>query len=63
MIDNSAPLNISGHPAISVPCGLGEGECPIGLMLVGRHFDKLTVYPAAHAYKQSVDWQTLGVRE
>ncbi len=61
-IGNTAPFNITGHPAISVPCGLGEGERPIGLMLVGRHFDELTVYRAAHAYEQSVDWQTLGVR-
>ena len=32
---------------------------PVGHMLVGKHFDEATVYRAAHAYEQSVDWKTL----
>lgn len=60
MIGNTAPFNVSGHPAISIPCGLGAGDRPVGLMLVGRHFDEATIYRAAHAYEQSLDWQTQG---
>ncbi len=59
-IGNTAPFNVSGHPAISVPCGLGDGDKPVGLMLVGRHFEETTLYRAAHAWEQSCDWQTLG---
>jgi amidase len=59
MIGNTAPFNVTGHPSISIPCGLGEGDRPIGLMLTGRHFDEATVYRAAYALEQSADWQTM----
>ncbi len=41
MLDNTAPFNMTGHPAISIPCGKSDG-LPVGLMLVGRHFDDAT---------------------
>ena len=59
-IGNTAPFNVSHHPAISIPCGMGAGDKPVGLMLVGRHFEETTLYRAAHAYEQSCDWQTQG---
>lgn len=49
---NTAPFCSTGHPAISVPCGAIDG-LPVGMMLVGRHFDERTVYRAAHAYETS----------
>jgi amidase len=55
MIGNTAPFDATGHPAISVPCGMGDG-LPIGMMLVGRHFDEATIYRAAYAFEQSGDW-------
>ncbi len=58
MLTNTACHNITGHPALTVPCGLNDG-LPVGLMLIGRHFDEATIYRAAHAYEQSVDWKTL----
>ncbi len=54
---NSAPFNVTHHPAISVPCGLADG-LPVGLMLVGRHFREPDVYAAAAAFEQSGDWRT-----
>jgi len=50
-LHNTAVFDATGHPAISVPCGLSDG-LPIGMMLVGRHFDDATVLRAAHAYEQ-----------
>ena len=50
------PYNISGTPAISVPCGFSEAGMPIGLQLAGKPFDELTVLRAAHAYEQTTDW-------
>ena len=49
MIPNTCPFDVSGHPAISVPCGVSDG-LPIGMMLVGRMGDDATVLRAADAY-------------
>jgi amidase len=54
---NTCPLNVTGHPAISVPCGM-EGGRPIGMMLVGRAYDEATIYRAAEAFERSGDWTT-----
>ena len=55
---NTCPFNVTGHPAISIPCGLSDG-LPVGLMLVGRHFDESTVYRASAAFERSGDWMTI----
>ena len=52
------PYNITGFPAISVPCGFTAEGMPIGLQLAGRPFDEETVLRAAHAFEQSTDWHT-----
>ena len=53
---NTCQFNATGHPAISIPCGQVDG-LPVGLMLVGRHHAEKTIYRAAHAFEQSVDWR------
>jgi amidase len=50
-LHNTSPFDVTGNPALSVPCGTSEGR-PIGMMLVGRHFDDATVLRAGHAYEQ-----------
>ncbi|MGW5649455.1 amidase [Saccharopolyspora sp. NPDC003752] len=50
MIGNVAPFDATGHPALSLPCGSGDG-LPIGMMLIGRHWDEATLYRVAHAYE------------
>ena len=57
MIGNTAAINASGHPAISVPCGMRDG-LPIGMMLVGRHFQEATVLRAAAGLEALGDWRT-----
>ena len=52
------PYNITGFPAISIPCGFSSDNLPIGLQLAGRPFDEETVLRAAHAYEQSTPWHT-----
>ncbi|TQF00195.1 MAG: Asp-tRNA(Asn)/Glu-tRNA(Gln) amidotransferase subunit GatA [Spiribacter salinus] len=49
------PWNLTGAPAISVPCGFSASGLPIGLQLIGRPFDDLTVLRAAHAVEQIND--------
>ena len=55
MLPNTAPFDVTGHPAMTVPCGLSDG-LPVGLMLIGKAFDESTIYRAAHAFEQSHDW-------
>jgi amidase len=52
MIDNTAPFDATGHPALSMPCGLVDG-LPVGAMLIGKHHDEVAIYRAAHAFEQS----------
>jgi amidase len=52
---NTCPFNATGHPAISVPCGMAD-DCPIGLMLVGKHWAETTIYRAANAFERAGDW-------
>ena len=55
---NTCPFNVTGHPAISIPCGMEDGR-PIGLMLVGKHWDESTIYRASAAFEKSGDWMTM----
>ncbi|AZO87104.1 amidase [Stutzerimonas stutzeri] len=58
MIGNTAPQDITGHPAMSIPCGLVD-DLPVGLMFVGKHYAEGTIYQAAAAFEATVDWKTL----
>jgi amidase len=51
VILNTAAFDVTGHPALSVPCGMAGG-LPIGMMLVGRHFEDDMVLRVAAAYEQ-----------
>ena len=53
------PFNVTGMPAISVPCGFDEQGLPVGLQMVGRPFDEATVLRAAHAYETATPWHTM----
>jgi aspartyl-tRNA(Asn)/glutamyl-tRNA(Gln) amidotransferase subunit A len=48
------PSDLSGTPAISIPCGLGEDGLPIGFQIMGRLTDERTVLRAAHALEQDL---------
>jgi aspartyl-tRNA(Asn)/glutamyl-tRNA(Gln) amidotransferase subunit A len=50
----TVPANLAGIPAISVPCGKADGM-PVGLQIMGRHFEDERVIDVAHAYEQAVN--------
>ena len=56
MIGNTSPFDVTHHPALTVPCALSDG-LPVGMMLVGRHYDEATLYRVGHAFEQSGDWK------
>jgi aspartyl-tRNA(Asn)/glutamyl-tRNA(Gln) amidotransferase subunit A len=51
------PFNLTGMPAISLPCGFDRRGLPIGLQIAGRPFDEVTILRAAHAYERTHDWK------
>jgi amidase len=50
---NNCATNLTGHPAMSIPCGL-VGGLPVGLLVVGRHFDERMVLRVAHQYQSNI---------
>ena len=58
MVANTAPFDVTGHPAMAIPCGRSDG-LPISMMLVGKHFDEMTIYKVAHAFEQAGDWEKM----
>lgn len=51
------PFNLTGFPALTVPCGFSNGY-PIGLQLAARHLEEGVALNAGYAYQQSTDWHT-----
>jgi aspartyl-tRNA(Asn)/glutamyl-tRNA(Gln) amidotransferase subunit A len=51
-----APFNVTGQPALALPCGFTSTGLPIGLQVVGAAFDEARVYRVAQAYEQATDW-------
>ena len=49
-------VNLAGIPGLSLPCGMTKNDLPVGLQILGRHFDEETVLRAAYAYEQATEW-------
>jgi amidase len=58
MLANTAQFDCTHPPAMSLPCGAVDG-LPVGMMLVAKAFDEATIYRAAAAFENGVDWQTI----
>jgi aspartyl-tRNA(Asn)/glutamyl-tRNA(Gln) amidotransferase subunit A len=49
-------INLAGLPALSLPCGFDQVGMPIGMQIVGKHFDETTILRVGHAYEQATEW-------
>jgi aspartyl-tRNA(Asn)/glutamyl-tRNA(Gln) amidotransferase subunit A len=49
------PINIAGLPAVSIPCGFANG-LPVGMQIIGKHFNEQTILNIGFAYQQATDW-------
>ena len=52
----TAPFNLTGLPALSVPCGFTVGGLPMGLQLVSKHWGEARLLQAGHAFEQATEW-------
>jgi aspartyl-tRNA(Asn)/glutamyl-tRNA(Gln) amidotransferase subunit A len=52
----SLPANLAGVPGLAFPVGFDGQGLPVGMQLMGRHFDEPTIFKLAHAYQQATDW-------
>jgi aspartyl-tRNA(Asn)/glutamyl-tRNA(Gln) amidotransferase subunit A len=55
----TAPFNLTGHPALAVPCGMSAAGMPIGLQLVGRAGGEGELLRLAGMYEQATPWHTM----
>jgi aspartyl-tRNA(Asn)/glutamyl-tRNA(Gln) amidotransferase subunit A len=56
LLRNTRPVNVWGLPAISIPCGFTRTGLPIGLQIIGPHWQEGRILQLAHAYEQATDW-------
>ncbi len=50
------PVNLAGITAISIPCGFSHEGLPIGLQIMGKHFDEETILRVAYTFEQNTDF-------
>jgi len=50
------PANLAGLPGMSIPCGFGAGDLPVGLHIVGNYFAEARMLNVAHQYQKATDW-------
>ena len=58
MLPNTCPFNVTGHPAMAIPCAMSDG-LPVSMMLVGSDHAESTIYQAAASFEASGDWRSM----
>ncbi len=51
--------NLTGHPALAVPCGFDEDGDPMVIMITGRLYDEATILDIGWQYEQATEWHTM----
>jgi len=60
MIRNTSPFNVSGNPAMSIPCGTADQEKkPVGLQIIGRDWEEEKIYRLAYSFEKHFNWKDL----
>jgi Asp-tRNA(Asn)/Glu-tRNA(Gln) amidotransferase A subunit family amidase len=56
LISATCPFNLTGQPALTLPCGFTTSGLPLALQIVGKPFDEATVLRVGHAYEVNTAW-------
>ena len=51
-------VNLAGLPGMSIPCGFGDNNMPVGLQIIGNYFDEARMLNVAHQYQRATDWHS-----
>jgi aspartyl-tRNA(Asn)/glutamyl-tRNA(Gln) amidotransferase subunit A len=51
----TAAINLAGNPGLSLPCGFDSKKLPIGMQIIGKHFDEETVLNFGHMYEKKAE--------
>src|SRR5512140_1088340 len=51
-------VNLAGLPGMSIPCGFGDNDMPVGLQIIGNYFDEARMLNVAHQYQLATDWHS-----
>jgi aspartyl-tRNA(Asn)/glutamyl-tRNA(Gln) amidotransferase subunit A len=51
-------VNLAGLPGMSIPCGFGANDMPVGLQIIGNYFDEARMLNVAHQYQLATDWHS-----
>jgi aspartyl-tRNA(Asn)/glutamyl-tRNA(Gln) amidotransferase subunit A len=52
----TSPFNLTGLPALSVPCGFTKAGLPVGLQIISKHWGEANILRAGYAYEQATGW-------
>ena len=52
-VQNVCPTNATGHPSLTIPCGVGENNLPVGIQFIGKRFKESTLFRVAYTLEQS----------
>ena len=54
MNSNTMPFNVTGHPSLSINAGY-IGKLPVGMMIIGKHWDETSVFKVARAHEKLME--------
>jgi Asp-tRNA(Asn)/Glu-tRNA(Gln) amidotransferase A subunit family amidase len=52
----TSPFNLTGLPALSIPCGYTKIGLPVGLQIISKHWDEAMILQAGYAFEQAAGW-------
>ena len=59
LIRFTAPIDMSGHPSLTMPCGFTDRQTPVAMQLIGRYFSEDVLFRIGRVFQRSTDWHRL----
>ena len=56
MVSATSPFNLTGQPALTIPCGFSSSGLPLALQIIGMPFEEVTILRIGHAFESNTSW-------